>query len=79
MLDSIGLQQLQENNKRKKTLFHSVLSEAFSYLSEKLPLSQNYVTSEGSVSRNVIYHLHFPINLYANTLLRVITNSAQCL
>ena len=32
------------------------MPEVFSCLSEKLPLSQNYVTSEGFVSNNVLYY-----------------------
>ena len=47
------------------------VSNQFKYLSEKLLLSQNYVTSEGAVSHNVLYYqqltiARYPVSFYAN-------------
>ena len=55
--------KLQDNNGRKNTLVtrSCVLSEnQFKYFTEKL-LSQNYVTSEGATSQNVLCYQHHSI------------------
>ena len=57
-----------------------VLSEVFYYFIENLPLSHNYITSDGAVSHNLLYYqqlsvTRYQVSFYANSYFLVITNS----